>query len=219
MKEIYLIRHGQSQSNAGVPTEHPAKSLLTDLGHKQADYLAKAINTKPDLIITSPYIRSKETAEYIIDRYPDSQTKEMSVEEFSYIHPDKYFKTTSKERKPFTNAYWDKCDPDYTDGVGAESFSHFFNRVYTTLEEIKKQDGLTIVVSHGHYIRLAFWMLLMNIHNLDIEKMKLYSYLRYSIRIPNVSILKVKLISDREVQMSNFIYDFLPEELRTGVLE
>lgn len=219
MKEIWLIRHGQSQSNAGVPTEHPAKSLLTDLGHQQSRYMAEAIDKEPSLIITSPYTRSKETAQYLLDRFPSCKTEEWRVEEFTYIHPQKYFQTTSKERKPQTNAYWERCEPSYRDGEGAETFFEFFDRVYTSLEELKKLDGFTTVVTHGHYIRMVFWILLMGIHEIDLNKMKLYACLRNSIRIPNVSIMKISLLNDKEVQFSNFIYDFVPEDLRTGLIK
>ncbi|MFN0077542.1 MAG: phosphoglycerate mutase family protein [Prosthecobacter sp.] len=55
----YLIRHAQSTGNAGLPSDSPASIPLTDQGHAQAQTLADSIETPPDLIIVSPYLRTR----------------------------------------------------------------------------------------------------------------------------------------------------------------
>jgi 2,3-bisphosphoglycerate-dependent phosphoglycerate mutase len=37
---VWLIRHGQSESNAGLPSREPGASVLTPLGHWQAEQVA-----------------------------------------------------------------------------------------------------------------------------------------------------------------------------------
>ena len=67
MKKVYLIRHGQSQGNVGLIREM-AGSPLTATGKKQATILAKHCLQIPlEVIISSPLIRAKETAEIIAE--------------------------------------------------------------------------------------------------------------------------------------------------------
>ena len=56
MKKIWLIRHGESIANAGEPTQDHAAIPLSEKGLQQAQELALAIPSAPDLIVTSPFL-------------------------------------------------------------------------------------------------------------------------------------------------------------------
>ena len=60
---LYLVRHAQSEANAGVPGA-PVDCELTALGRSQAEATAARLAhfTHLDLILCSPYIRALETA-------------------------------------------------------------------------------------------------------------------------------------------------------------
>jgi len=61
---IYLLRHGQSQANAGI--SDTIDCSLTDLGKRQAEAVAEALSpVGVDVILSSPYRRCLETAELI----------------------------------------------------------------------------------------------------------------------------------------------------------
>ncbi len=64
--ELYLIRHAQSFNNAVSEEQRVEDPSLTETGHKQAqmlaDWIAQAGLTR---LISSPFRRSLETAEYI----------------------------------------------------------------------------------------------------------------------------------------------------------
>jgi probable phosphoglycerate mutase len=60
---VWLIRHGQSESNAGLPTNGPAVTPLTAIGREQAERVAGAFTEPPALIVASPFIRARQTAE------------------------------------------------------------------------------------------------------------------------------------------------------------
>ncbi len=64
--ELYLIRHAQSLNNARPPQQRTEDAPLTDLGHRQASYLAAWI---PSLnltrLIVSPFLRTLQTAEHL----------------------------------------------------------------------------------------------------------------------------------------------------------
>lgn len=62
---IYLVRHAQSEANAGVPGA-PIDCELTPLGRRQAEATGEwLVRADLDLILSSPYIRALETASAI----------------------------------------------------------------------------------------------------------------------------------------------------------
>lgn len=62
---VYFVRHGESEFNAQGLHQH-ADVPLSALGRRQAKFLAKRFERIPfDIIISSSYLRAKETAEII----------------------------------------------------------------------------------------------------------------------------------------------------------
>lgn len=64
--DIYVIRHGKAEedSNSGLDRDR----VLRPKGHRQAQWLAETIarrDVRPDLVLSSPYPRARETAEPI----------------------------------------------------------------------------------------------------------------------------------------------------------
>src|SRR5213083_102674 len=125
MKEIYFIRHCESQGNAGLTTHLPETIALTGKGFEQARYIPSIFAKAPALIVTSPFLRTKQTAETTIAAFPEATIEEWNAQEFTYLSLVKYADTTMEFRRPFVKAYWDKCETEYCDGDGAESFSAF----------------------------------------------------------------------------------------------
>ncbi len=68
MRAVF-VRHGQSTGNAGVPCHDLASIELTELGWRQAHEVARAWTDTPTLIVTSPYLRTRQTAEATIRRF------------------------------------------------------------------------------------------------------------------------------------------------------
>jgi probable phosphoglycerate mutase len=122
LKEFWLIRHGESESNAGLPTSDTAKIVLTPRGIAQAEYIAAAFTRAPSLIVTSPYLRAQQSAQPTIGRFPQARQEEWPVHEYTYLSLANRHNTTLHGRKPQIDAYWERCDPQYLDGDGAESF-------------------------------------------------------------------------------------------------
>lgn len=213
MDEIWLIRHGESESNAGFPTKHPKTTALTSLGMVQARVLAESIIPIPDLIITSPYLRAIQTAIPVIERFPATPVEEWPVHEFTYLNHKKYFQTTVLDRRPQIEKYWAQCNPLLHDGEDAESFTEFIQRMLDTLLHLRKLKGLVFVFSHGHVIRCLLWLLLENLTTPGDASMNTYAGLRRSMRIPNTSILKLRFIAEEEVSFSNFIVSHIPFDL------
>lgn len=160
-KTITLIRHGQSAANAGYATSDHATIPLTELGYLQADELPSKIITVPDLIIVSPYLRAKETAKPLIDAFPKAVVEELFlIHEMNNIAPGKCENMTPIERKPFIENYWDMCEPNYIDGIGAESLATFINRVeqFVKILENKTEKNI-VVVGHGRFFQAVLYCL------------------------------------------------------------
>src|SRR5689334_7624246 len=140
MQEIWLIRHGESESNAGLPTADTSKIVLTQRGHAQAKSVAQAFARPPGLIVASPYMPAKPSAQPTIARFPQARVDEWQVHEYTYLSLASRHNSTLRGRQPLIEAYWDRCDPQYVDGDGAESFAALVARARQVLERIRRLD-------------------------------------------------------------------------------
>jgi broad specificity phosphatase PhoE len=204
LAEIWLVRHGQSESNANLTTSAPHASRLTEKGWQEARILAGFIEKRPDLIVVSPYARSLESALPLREKYPDTPLEQWPIEEFTYLPPLSYRGTTATQRLPIINDYWQKNDPDLCH-PGAESFTHFLLRVHAVIERLRGLTGLTVVISHGHTMRLLWLILATGLAASRARQMQTYNYLRQAVAIPNCAMLKLRFISEIETLMSGFI--------------
>lgn len=155
MKKVWLVRHGESIANAGEATQDHRMIPLSTLGIKQAQDLAMTITEKPDLIITSPYLRAQQTALQTIGRFPGVSTGIWDcIHEFVYLAPATCVGTTSAQRRPRVISYWRKCDPEYIDGDGAESYHQLLERIYQTLRLLERRpEQFIILFTHAQFMR------------------------------------------------------------------
>jgi broad specificity phosphatase PhoE len=215
MREIWFIRHGESESNAGLPTTHTAMIGLTPKGFAQAACAAAAIPKPPSLIVTSPYLRSKQSAQPAIERFPEARIEEWPVHEFSYLSLASREGTTSEQRKPLSKAFWDRCDPQHCDGEGAESFVALAARAKQILERMKHQEeAFAVVFSHGIFTRALMWIFLADPAEIDAATMKRFRSFRSGFSVPNASILKVYRNDAQELFFSTLMTEHLPPDLR-----
>ena len=154
MSTIQLIRHAESEGNAGLPTNDPAIIPLTGKGHEQAAALATTFTTAPDLIIVSPFIRTQQTAAPLIARFPQMVVEEWDVQEFTYLNPIKYIGTTEAQRGIFAHSYWQRFDPHWNDGGGAECFADLIARIDALEVRLRQHVGAEVVIfTHGYFIK------------------------------------------------------------------
>lgn len=151
--KIWLIRHGESSANAGLWTVNPAEVELTALGRTQAAQIARHITQSPYLLVVSPLLRAQQTAEFILNRWPETETQIWPVQEWIYLSPSRLKNLSPEARKAAIHAYWENSDPLYCDGEDAESFDSFLKRVFQCLEDLHKQQGFIVLVGHGQFIK------------------------------------------------------------------
>lgn len=157
MKKVWFIRHGESEANAGLPTSFPDQITLTAKGIEQAKELATSLVEKPDLIITSKYIRTQQTADPAIHKFKDVPVEVWPLHEYDFLSPESCVNTTVEQRKPLVQNYWRNCDATFVDGPGAESFYEFKKRVLDCVHRLESNpNDFIIVFAHGHVIR-AIW--------------------------------------------------------------
>ncbi|WP_420641254.1 histidine phosphatase family protein [Candidatus Leptofilum sp.] len=213
-KEVWFIRHGESVSNANLPTTHPAASELTAKGHREAEYVAQAFTRKPDLIVVSPYIRARQTAVPTINRFNPIPVAEWPIHEFSYLHPDRYDGTTGEQRWPAARDYWHRMDPlEKEDGEG-ESFIEMMTRVREMDEQISNaSESFIAMFSHGLFLRAYLWMHLSGFREANSHTMERYLNFSRGLAMPNASILKTRFEADGRILLSPFDTNHIPEKL------
>jgi broad specificity phosphatase PhoE len=215
MTEIWFIRHGESESNAGLPTSDTAKIVLTPRGFAQAEHIAKAFTRAPSLIITSPYLRARQSAQPAIERFPRARLEEWPVHEYTYLSLASRHGTTLQGRRPLIDAYWERCDPHELDGEGAETFAELVVRAEQTIERIKDlKDDFVAIFSHGLFMRTLTWALLAGPVQVDSATMRRYRGFISGFSVPNGSIMKMHLNAAQEILFGGFDISHLPADLQ-----
>lgn len=230
MLTVWLIRHGETVGNAAVALarseaqpEFPSSRAglghnsssktisntasdltagsLTQQGQDQATQIAATIPHAPDLIVTSPLWRTKQTAEPTYQRFPHAPQAEWSVQEFSYLAAERYENAkTPEQRRLLDLEYWQRGDPEYVSGAGAESFTSLMTRVKLLQErwqqfaaEAGNTDALVLVFSHAWFIRAVVWSLIAQSTEVSPQQMGRLHLFAGGISVPNGSIFKVQV--------------------------
>ncbi len=217
-KTVWFIRHGESVSNANLPTTHPAASYLTAKGLREAAYVAQAFTSKPDLIVVSPFIRARQTAVPTINRFDPVNVAEWPIEEFTYLQPEHYNGTTGSQRGPIAHAYWERLNPAEKEGSEAESFAELLARVQV-MEDLLWQapEQFIAVFSHGLFLRAFLWMTLTGIRQATQRSMQSYLLFSRAVPMPNASILQTRFEANGRILFSPFDTTHIPERL--GVVD
>ena len=188
---IWLVRHGQSAANAGLPTEGHGDVPLTELGRQQACAVARRVERPPDLLIVSPFLRACATCEPIQARWPATRRETWPIQELTYLSPARCAGTTSATRRPLVDAYWRRCDPHYVDGSEAESFSAFSSRLRDFHQRLLALDcAYVIAVGHGQFFR-AYTMCLTDGFTVTPEWMARYRIVETGNPIANCEIIEL----------------------------
>jgi broad specificity phosphatase PhoE len=193
---VWLIRHGQSESNAGAASADPGAAPLTELGREQAERVAGVMPDEPALIVTSPFLRAAQTAAPTIARFPVARREEWPVQEFTYLGHLHHRFTTIEERLPHVTAYWDRADPDLSMG-GAESLAELLGRADACLDRLARQPaGPVAVFTHAMFIRAVAWVVLTGVTTVDGAGMRAYRRFADALAVPNGTVTELRFPSD-----------------------
>ncbi|HJO15034.1 MAG TPA: histidine phosphatase family protein [Candidatus Pacearchaeota archaeon] len=154
--ELYLVRHAQSEANAG---NHEGENLLTALGKLQAGKLSKSLrNLKFDKIYCSNLERAKQTLNISLGSDLDSEIIFTdSINEFSkgiYENSDKEFKKALKE---FEGGFGEYRAPDGENIFDVEKrASDFLSQIYKD----NNYGDTILIMSHGFFLRVLISIIL-----------------------------------------------------------
>jgi broad specificity phosphatase PhoE len=159
-KTVWLIRHGQSEGNIGLPALG-GTTPLTELGRRQAERVATAFTGPPDLIVASPFLRARQTAQPTVDRFPAVPLRQWPVQEFHCLPAAVTdLPVTSAALEPHERAYWQRADP-HERHPGRESFADLLDRAGALLDRLDAApDRFVAVFSHGTFLCAVLWTVL-----------------------------------------------------------
>lgn len=166
---LYLVRHGQTQSNLDSVVMGSVDQPLTEEGEKQAVRLRPFLAAKRlDRAYCSPMTRTQRTAELI------QKDRDLSLATLDGLKEQDYGQWEGTpyrelERSEGGNALGYYLDPENFTIPGGEPFADFSRRVVDSFETIigeLKESENALIVSHGGPIRI----LLCHLLDLDYSK-------------------------------------------------
>ena len=159
MKTLYLIRHAQSEANAGGISKLERDIALSPLGREQAQALVAQLPASKH-VYTSELRRTHETAAPYCRTHGITPQALPLLNEFSCLAFDLIRGMDGAARRPLADAYWQRADPQECTGAGADSFAAFNQRVSDFLAHHPQLADGSLLFGHGIWIGLLAWRLL-----------------------------------------------------------
>lgn len=150
--KLFLIRHGETESNKSMIYKGQGESPLSEQGKKEAELLAKALKDVPfSAIYCSTLSRSKDTANAIAkfhNKLKPIIEKDLA-ERYYGVFEDKSFEEIKKNYSELYKEWL--YHPNQAQIPEAETLSDLQKRGAAAIQRIiKKHEGETIcVVAHG----------------------------------------------------------------------
>ena len=195
MKTIFLVRHGESAANAGLPTSDPSRIPLTARGQAQAEHVAMALDVRPALVVTSTYLRTADTARPYCQRHGIEAHAHELTHEFVTLDPDLVAGTTGLERLPLINEYWSIGDPARRAGSNAEQFLEFAGRVDGFARQLSNLPDQTVVFGHGMWFAMLIWRT-MGFPVNTTQAMKAFRAFQIGLPMPNCCVYELQGVGD-----------------------
>jgi broad specificity phosphatase PhoE len=194
----WLVRHGESVANAGGPVGAFSEIPLTPRGERQAQLFAERFYRlsaeAPTQIAISAYLRARQTARPMLQRFQHVPAETWPIHEFTYLDPIASHGMNEIQRTPLYADYWQREDPAYTNPNGAESFTGFMDRVRGTIGRLAGLDAGSRVTlfTHGYFmqgVRLALLFPQLS----DRAMMRASLALNERVPIANTEILELRI--------------------------
>lgn len=155
MPIVYMLRHAQSVANTkGILAGQDNSVQLSKDGHKQAQLLAPYLSKlKINRLYSSPLTRCIQTIQPYMQLNPDLDFEiderfiemdygKWSGKKLSVLARDRRWRSVQNKPSTFT----------FPQG---ESFRSMRKRVDSALEELSKEKGVVLIVTHGDIIKMS----------------------------------------------------------------
>ncbi|MFA4982607.1 MAG: histidine phosphatase family protein [Candidatus Micrarchaeia archaeon] len=160
VETIFLVRHGEAESNLGRYFGGHLDTPLTPLGHKQARLLSKRLCREGiGRAFCSDLLRAKETLEGIALKCPAEYAKDLREKNYGELEGVR-FDTETKYDKYHLDAYARAPGGENAIDMQRRVCSYFKRKVFCA-----KEEKVLVVSHHGPIVLLACDLLGMPIKN------------------------------------------------------
>lgn len=168
-----------------------AEIPLSPLGMEQAQRLAKFLTVNPARVLTSSYLRARQTAEPFCERVGMTPEVHPLLHEFSALDSDLVAGMLGAERRPVADAYWKASDPAARHGPLAETFAEFNSRVAGFVAEMPSLPDRTVMFGHGIWFGLLCWQL-QGFEASNLAGMREFRAFQRGMAMPNCAVYSIE---------------------------
>lgn len=148
--------------------------------------VARSITCTPGLILASPFLRAQATALVTTALHPTAVFETCPIHEFTYLAPARCVDTTLAQRRSWVKAYWERSDPAFPDGEGAEFFFDLVARTLAFLERLAEQTAYEIIAfTHGQFMNTVRRLLEKRPQEIDSRAMLEWRQYEIANHVPN----------------------------------
>lgn len=153
--ELFFVRHGRTDGNVRKILVGRTDIPLDELGYRQAAAMAAHIEhvAQPEVIVSSPLLRARETAQAIADRLDLPVEIEPGIAELNFGTYEGWTLEDIRAQEPEFAAQFSDHEVDMY-WPGGERLSEFHLRVRDALSSLATRyaSHTAIVVSHGGFL-------------------------------------------------------------------
>ena len=190
MKTLYLIRHAQSAANAGGTSLPDREIPLSAEGAQQAAELMCRLPENRRVFV-SEMRRTHETAAPYCARHGICPEILPCLNEFSYLPFAAVQGLDASARKPLAEAYWQRTDPHFSAGDGADTFAEFDGRVSDFMHRAWPElPHGSLLFGHGIWMALLAWRLAGNRAETGAD-MVVFRAFQSSLHVANASVWRL----------------------------
>lgn len=206
MKKIYLIRHAQSESNAGQTVRPNHQINITDVGKTQAqelaDWLSANVTEPVTEIFVSQYIRTQQTAQPYLQSTKRTAIVIDELHEFNFLDFDTIKDLSFDDIRVIADDFWQQHSAHRASEV-TDSFEHFVARVKKVRAYFDAlPDGTYLVFTHGMLIGMLIWQMLLG-DSPRLYNMKKFREFELATRPKNCEVLLLAAAGINKVWVRN----------------
>lgn len=195
MKTIYLVRHAQSESNAGVSIRPNHLISITEQGQQQAQDVAQWLVEhipNPTRVFVSKFIRTQQTAQPYLEKIQQESHILDDLYEFNYLDFKTIEQLNHQQLRQKAEEFWQKNDIFYRDSEQSDSYAHFVQRVKNVRQSLENlPNGHYVVFTHGTWLGMLMWQLL-QLNEEKILNMQQFLKFEFAIRPKNCDVFMLQ---------------------------
>ncbi|MDO4436062.1 MAG: histidine phosphatase family protein [Cardiobacteriaceae bacterium] len=152
---LYIIRHAQSQANAGGNVLYDNRHIpLTDYGHQQAQKLITSL-PRASKVYVSEMLRTQQSALPFCQHWGITWEVLPELNEFSYL-PFSLIEGKSRQMvSELARQYFER--QQIHERYGEDSFYDFYQRVARFRAQAKRFEADTVCFGHGVWLQMFYW--------------------------------------------------------------